>query len=56
MNNQLQCNIKEPHSHLVHGQTFECEKGLQEIGGHYYTVSGKDFCCINTLQVKNIEE
>ena len=27
MSNEPKCNIKEPHSHLVHGQTFECEKG-----------------------------
>jgi len=28
MNNIQTCAIKEPHSHLVHGQTFECEKGV----------------------------
>jgi len=30
MNNKSKCNIKEPHSHLVAGQTFECEKGQQD--------------------------
>jgi 6-pyruvoyl-tetrahydropterin synthase len=27
MNTKIQCNIKEPHSHLVAGVTYECEKG-----------------------------
>jgi hypothetical protein len=31
MENKISCSIKEPHSHLVHGMTFECEKG-QDIG------------------------
>ena len=24
------CDLKEPHSHLVFGKTFECEKGMVE--------------------------
>lgn len=27
MENKINCSVKEPHSHLVHGMTFECEKG-----------------------------
>jgi len=30
MNNEPKCDNKEPHSHLVAGRTFECEKGQQE--------------------------
>jgi hypothetical protein len=31
MTNINQCNIKEPHSHLVQGKTFECEKGQSGV-------------------------
>ena len=47
MNNQTQCNIKEPHSHLVAGQTFECEKGQPDCsicgrkGGHIMPIQDK---------------
>jgi hypothetical protein len=30
MTNSSNCQNKNPHSHLVHGQTFECEKGVTE--------------------------
>jgi hypothetical protein len=30
MENEPKCDNKEPHSHLVAGRTFECEKGQQE--------------------------
>jgi len=46
--NFTKCNIKEPHSHLVFGKEFECEKGCREHfehGGHIYTVNGQDACC-----------
>ena len=30
MQNTYECPIKEPHTHLVAGQSFPCEKGQQK--------------------------
>lgn len=31
MVNNCKCSISSPHSHFVHGKTFDCEKGSEEI-------------------------
>lgn len=31
METNLPCHIKEPHSHLVHGVTFDCENGQKDV-------------------------
>jgi hypothetical protein len=48
MNNEPKCGNKEPHSHLVAGRTFECEKGQQENTmtydkSKYFSITEKPF-------------
>lgn len=31
MENNCKCSISYPHSHLVHGKTFDCERGNGDI-------------------------
>jgi hypothetical protein len=62
-----ECNNKEPHSHLVHGRTFECEKGVvsqdktnweirERLNFNFNGIDGAIRVTIDKKEIKSIVE